>query len=614
LTHVIYCINPDCDHRQNPENLESCQACGTPLLVREKYWLLHPLRPLDPERSTEIFEVEVEGEHRVMKILKSSNPKLVELFDQEAFTLEILDHPGIPKIDLDGFFQLHLKTGKALHCLVMEKIEGENLEQWIEEHGKISQKIARNWLEQLIKILDYIHAKGFFHRDIKPSNIMIEPNGQLVIIDFGTVREINDTYMIAFRGSPQPNITTIVSRGYTAPEQINGRATPQSDLFALGRTFVHLLTGLSPSELPADSKTGNLIWQKQAPQVNKLFADLIDDLMARSPRDRPKDSEAVLKSLDNLRLRSIERFITSPRFKIIAIALVSFGVLLGITSFLVNKFFISPSRAKLYSEQGRKALKNDNFKLARQNFERAIKLNPKESVFYNDLGLVCKLQKDYECAQNNYQKSLDFLSDSDLKSTLCKLQKCTEENYKALLELASNSEKLAVTYYNLGGLYEGRQEYKLALDAYKIAMQDRGLAGIYAQNNYARLKIWKEHEHEVAIENLQEVLKKIKDLDVLEEDKIVLQASSFKNLGWAYLQQGNYQKAEQLLDKAINLDEEDRAGSYCLMAKTLQAQEKNKKAKSAWEKCRDNDAKNLPEVITWQGDANQYLNHRKKEQ
>lgn len=71
---------------------------------------------------------------------------------------------------------------------------------------------------------------------------MLKPDGQLAIIDFGTVREISDTYMIAFRGSSQPNITSIVSRGYTAPEQINGRAKPESDLFVLGRTFVHLLT------------------------------------------------------------------------------------------------------------------------------------------------------------------------------------------------------------------------------------------------------------------------------------------------------------------------------------------------------------------------------------
>lgn len=128
MTPAIYCINSDCNHRQNPGNRESCQTCGTPLLVRDKYRLLRPLRPLDPERSTEIFEVEVEGERRVMKILKRSSPKLLELFDQEAFILEILDHPGIPKIDLDGYFHLHLDTDRTLYCLVMEKIEGQNLE------------------------------------------------------------------------------------------------------------------------------------------------------------------------------------------------------------------------------------------------------------------------------------------------------------------------------------------------------------------------------------------------------------------------------------------------------------------------------------------------------
>lgn len=578
---MIYCINPDCSHRQNPEDIESCQNCGTPLLVREKYWLLHPLRPLDPERSTEIFEVEVEGERRVMKILKSSNPKLVELFDQEAFTLEVLDHPGIPKIDLDGYFKLDLKTGKTLHCIVMEKIEGQNLEQWLEANRKISQKIALNWLRQIIEILDYIHIQKFFHRDIKPSNIILKSNGQLVLIDFGTAREITDTYLIKSRSGNQPNITTIVSGGYTPPEQISGHALPQSDFFALGRTFVHLLTGKTPMELPTDDRTGKLIWQKQAPQISKPLADFIDELMAAIPGDRPQNSATALRYLTGrgLRIRSIERFVESSRFKLAISWLISIGVIL----LVVNRFIISPLRAELvYSPQGREALNADDFEKARQNLERAVKLDPNDPVHRNDLGLACSLLKDFDCALVQYKESL-------------KLRRSSRDS---------------IVRYNLGLLYEDIREFDLAIEQYKAIIyseshpEDKDVK-IDAMNTYARLQIWQKHNYESAIKLCERAL--------AQKPNSKSRSRSYKNLGWAYFQQNRYQDAKQSLLESIRLDQvqvdkDRRAAPYCLLSKVFQAEGDKHNSLSYWKKCRDLNSGDLPEVETWQSEAIQQIN------
>ncbi|MBD0266033.1 MAG: protein kinase, partial [Tolypothrix sp. Co-bin9] len=208
---MSYCINPKCSHRQNPDDFEYCQACGTQLLINNRYRLVKPLRQLSPEYSSEIFEVDERGKQKVLKSLKKNRIKLIELFQQESYILTHLRHPGIPKADLKESFTFLLSSGQELHCLVMERIRGYNLEQWLNENDNepISQDLALDWLRQIAKILFYLHQNGFFHRDIKPSNIIQKFNGKLVLIDFGTAREITETVVSG------QTVTVVYSHGYT---------------------------------------------------------------------------------------------------------------------------------------------------------------------------------------------------------------------------------------------------------------------------------------------------------------------------------------------------------------------------------------------------------------
>ena len=311
---VIYCINFKCEQRENPNSLEFCQACGTPLVLKNRYRLILPLRPLYVRGQAELFEVEdlgveaaIGSRYKVLKVLKKNDATLVRLFKQEAEALNKLNHPGIPKIPLgDGYFTIPLpRKTKPLHCLVMEKIEGENLHEWVNKRGAVSQEEAINWLKQLLEILDYLHQNQYFHRDIKPSNIIRQPTGQLVLIDFGTVREITQTYIVKVGGREE--ITCVWSAGYTPDEAIEGKAVPQSDFYALGRTFVHLLTGKSPLELPKEAEQLN--WRSSAPQVSPLLADWIDYLMAPSPIQRPPNPSFVLKCLEG---KTIENLPSPP--------------------------------------------------------------------------------------------------------------------------------------------------------------------------------------------------------------------------------------------------------------------------------------------------------------
>lgn len=288
---MSYCINARCQERQNPDELESCQACGSSLLINERYRLIRPLRQLDGQHPSEIFEVDNLGTLKVLKVLVSNRRRLVELFQREAEVLQQLKHLGIPRVE--AHFVFLPSNGKELHCLVMEKIEGQNLAQWLEENGPISELLARDWLQQLANTLGQVHREQLLHRDIKPSNIMRRPNGHLVLIDFGTVREVTPTYVEKLAGY---DVTRVYSPGYTAPEQVSGQAVAGSDFFALGRTFVYLLTDTDPDDLPTDPQTNQLIWRDKAPQTSALFADLIDDLMRLSPQDRPQP-QAILEQL-----------------------------------------------------------------------------------------------------------------------------------------------------------------------------------------------------------------------------------------------------------------------------------------------------------------------------
>lgn len=290
---MIYCINPRCQKRQNPDHLQRCQFCNSRLLINGRYQLVKPLRELSRLHTTEIFEVDDRGTAKVLKVLNSDRSKLIELLQQEAQVLQKLQNSGVPRVH-EYFTFLPSYEIKKLHCLVMEKIKGQNLKQWIEENQPISEPRAIDWLKQLIGILSEVHQAKLLHRDIKPSNIMLRPSGQLVLIDFGTVREITHTYVNKLA---QSDITQIYSPGYTPLEQIEGQAVKESDFFALGRTFVHLLTGIYPAELPKNPQTNQLEWRNRAPQISDWLAYLINELIAPLPQNRPQNAQRILECL-----------------------------------------------------------------------------------------------------------------------------------------------------------------------------------------------------------------------------------------------------------------------------------------------------------------------------
>ncbi len=316
------CINLKCPRPANTEQMLFCQGCGSELLLAGKYRVAKLMSNKGGFGDT--YEVTDGSIPKVLKVLKSTNPKAVELFDREYRVLDILTRQGIfgiPHVE-DFFLYSPRDSQQALHCLVMERIDGMDLEEYIRAIQRpIDEKTAIGWMSKLTQILHEIHSRGIFHRDIKPSNVILKPDGQLVLIDFGAVKEA----AVNVQGKP----TWIYTPGYAAPEQQQQQeVSAQSDFFALGRTFVYLLTNREPADLN-DPYQDILIWRDRTSNVSPNFLNLIDRLMQKDPRQRPDSTATILKEIATIRpsttILSEEKFnqnsdltkIQKPRFSLL---------------------------------------------------------------------------------------------------------------------------------------------------------------------------------------------------------------------------------------------------------------------------------------------------------
>ena len=287
------CINPICPRPENPEDRSICEACGSHLLLQNRYRVMNVLHQRE-DRVTTLYDVvnmTDQDNSKVLKVLYTKNQDTISRFDREADLLKNYRIEGLPQVEQGGYFPIEFPDNPIpANCLVMEKIPGLNLEQWLKQHGAIDERRAIDWLKQVTTILERLHSNNFIHRDIKPSNIMYRnSDNRIFLIDLGAVRLINQNIN-------EQTTTRIGSFPYMAPEQYRGRTDFKSDFYALGRTFVHLLTNKNPSQIEQDTQE-KLLWRTESTPVSDRFATLIDSLLERKPDKRPKNTTDILKRI-----------------------------------------------------------------------------------------------------------------------------------------------------------------------------------------------------------------------------------------------------------------------------------------------------------------------------
>ncbi|QJW98974.1 serine/threonine protein kinase [Frigoriglobus tundricola] len=233
---------------------------------------------------------------KVLPLPKSEDRASLDRFNREARAVAAVDHPNIVRAyDID--------QDDNLHFLVMEWVDGSNLQDLVKKFGPLDPLRACHYIYGAAVGLQHAHEKGLIHRDIKPGNILIDRSGVVKILDLGLARLTHDTEDNLTR---QNDENVLGTADYLAPEQAMDSHTVdiRADIYSLGATFYYLLTGSPP--FPEGSVAQKLIWHQNRPPrpLKSLRPELPDDLiaivdrmMAKEPAQRfatPSELMAVL--------------------------------------------------------------------------------------------------------------------------------------------------------------------------------------------------------------------------------------------------------------------------------------------------------------------------------
>jgi len=573
---MSYCINPKCQDRQNSDEVKLCQACGTPLWLQNRYRIVRPLREPNPNHPTEVFEVEDWDDWGMLKVLKVlkyiDNPDLVRRLQQEIHILLILNKSkkyyhnqelGIPNLDSEWYFTIDIRQeNQKLYGLVMEKIEGDNLENWVRQQGAIFQEEALAWLQQIVETLNFLHKHNFLHRDIKPANLIRQPNGKITLIDFGVA---------GIEGLAE---TQIGSLGYAAPEQIaiNGKAVPQSDFFALGRTLVYLLTGRHPWEFAREPKSDRLIWHKSIRhKLDKSLVAFIDELMHRDYHQRPQDTRKILKRLAKLTKQQ------SQLEKSLRLLSYFVGIIIFI-AFLpwLNKNVFQRLPEINFTSKGSNSHEQGNLGQAKIYSLIALTLNPDNPLVVHTLGAVCDDEKNFQCAAKRYRQAI--------ASASARLEDSDPGNDNPIILVQAINDLIRLKLLHVEPNFS-----EAAAD----------LANAFAFIPLAR-------DHPDYGEQWQE--KKIPELE----------ADLAKNSGWLALEEGRYEEAKKSLEQAIALRSKihkPTPDAYCFLAKVLKETDAPQlEISQAGVKCKELSNKyQKPEIYQLRQEIDRYLKPKGEE-
>jgi serine/threonine protein kinase/Tfp pilus assembly protein PilF len=293
------CLNPSCKNPPSAQDLNTCPECGIELVVLENRY--RPLKAIGRGGFGKTYlaeDIKKFGEQCVIKQFApySGNDSETERtrFQDEAKQLQRLgEHPQIPT--LLAFF-----TERGYLYFVQQYVAGENLAEELDRRGVFDEVRIRNFLEDLLGILQVVHQQGVIHRDIKPYNIMRrKSDDKLVLIDFGISKQLE--------ANPSTG-TSIGSLGYSPLEQFwGGKAYPSSDLYSLGVTAFYLISGSSPHEIlaiameetsPAHAHNWAEHWRKYVKQpISDNLGGVMDKLMHIDHKHRYQSANDVLWDL-----------------------------------------------------------------------------------------------------------------------------------------------------------------------------------------------------------------------------------------------------------------------------------------------------------------------------
>lgn len=194
---------------------------------------------------------------------------ILSRIEKEVEFLLKVNHPSIVKL-----YAAFRDDATQNYYIVMELVEGSNIEQYVTKHGAIPEQQAVELMLKILDALQCVHNAHIVHRDIKPSNIMIRPDGNVCLLDFGVAKDMDNN-----NGSTIPG-SIIGTNGYMSPEQADGFSINfRSDIYSLGCVFYYMLTGHHAfNTLASEFETANAILNNEFPRLSKYKSGLSDIL------------------------------------------------------------------------------------------------------------------------------------------------------------------------------------------------------------------------------------------------------------------------------------------------------------------------------------------------
>jgi WD40 repeat protein len=283
---MSYCFHPHCQNPQNDRSADLCRSCGSTLLLKSRYRIVQQLsrgsghrtflaidqhRPSQPHCTIQQFSATARAE------IEAS----IDLIESAC------EHPQLP-----AFFASF--TDESSLYLVQDYIEGQNLTEELESAGNFDDLQIRELLGEILPVLQWMHDRQLIHGDLKPENLIRrEADGKLVLVDLGSVKPTTAKRR-AISGTPMG------SAEYAAPEQLQGRVIPSSDLYSLGVICIRLLTEMTPFSL-FDPQINMWTWRSHLQtRISPGLGRIIDRLLQPSVKHRYPSAAEVLADLHSI--------------------------------------------------------------------------------------------------------------------------------------------------------------------------------------------------------------------------------------------------------------------------------------------------------------------------
>ena len=367
----------------------------------------------------------------------------------ETEMLKKLSHPNLPSI-------IDVIDGDGTFLIVMDYIEGRHLESVVKEYGAQRQEDVIEWAKQLCDVLSYLHSRKppIIYRDMKPSNVMLKPDGKVMLIDFGTARE--------FKENSVADTTCLGTQGYAAPEQYggHGQTDTRTDIYCLGATLYHLLTGHNPSEPPYEMYPIRY-WN---PELSSGLEEIILKCTQKNPDDRYQNCGELLYALEHYNEMDLEykrkqtlkwrAFLCSTALTVLAGA--------GAVGFKIAENTVTASTYEVYVEEAANLASTDPEQCI-QYYKNAIALNPSDSLAYENL-------LNFFLWEHNDSAPGDTGSEAASQQITCVFSDAEEQEIRKVLGTEENRNRRNEEYL------------KANVEAYDKFAYDLGIAYYFSYN------------------------------------------------------------------------------------------------------------------------------------